>query len=86
MKLAEWSIAPGSPAAALMWQAEGGSVQIVPSAALTPPADFGQPGEQGLKGEYFNNLTFDQSGLKSTRLDPSLEFIWSWGPVVSSPA
>ncbi len=51
---------------------------VAPSPAV-PPDPAMQPAEQGLVGEYWDNL--DLSGAPTfTRIDDSVEFVWSDSP------
>jgi hypothetical protein len=67
----------------LLWESPELEKQVIPSSALSPPAGFGQPGAQGLKGEYFADTALGSDQLVATRLDPGLELIWTGGPVAS---
>jgi hypothetical protein len=71
----------GAPMVVLTWSRSGGKETIIPSTAFTPPAEFAQPGANGLKGEYFAKASFED--LRVTRLDPALDLVWSWPPAAS---
>ncbi|MCA9215808.1 MAG: hypothetical protein KDB27_22235, partial [Planctomycetales bacterium] len=73
----------GAPIAVLAWKQTGQSPQLIPSSAYTPPVGFAD-GENGLKGEYFASTNHGGSTLKSTQLDPGVEFSWAWSPVVAT--
>lgn len=49
--------------------------QVVPSTCLLTPDES----EQGLKGEYFNNMEL-KGNPALTRIDKQLEFDWPWSP------
>ena len=52
------------------------SLPPIPSAYLRPPD--AKPGEHGLRGEYFDNLSF--AGIpKFVRVDPLISFNWAMG-------
>jgi len=80
----ETAYSDGTPSMALLWKSPPQQRQIVPSGALSPPDGFGQQGAKGLKGEYFDDTAFTQDKLVCTRLDATLEFVWTWGPVAAS--
>ena len=64
----------GFPVAVLTWESDLVERQVVPQNAFTPPAGFAEPGEKGLKGEYFADAAFGEK--KATRLDPAIDFAW----------
>ncbi|NLE37643.1 MAG: hypothetical protein GX621_06415, partial [Pirellulaceae bacterium] len=64
----------GFPMAVLTWESELVERRIVPQTAFTPPAGFAEPGEKGLKGEYFGDAAFGET--RATRLDPAIDFAW----------
>jgi len=49
------------------------TLPVIPSHLLFPPA--AKPGEHGLRGEYFNNLTFSGAPVLVT-IDTTLDFDW----------
>lgn len=53
----------------------------IPSEYLTPPD--AAPGEHGLKGEYFNNMTLSGQPVL-VRRDPQVNFEWQVGPPASN--
>lgn len=69
----------GAPMAFLAWSREGGPESIIPTTAFVPPEDYGPDGASGLKGEYFRATDF--TGLVQTRLDASLDLVWTMPPV-----
>ena len=72
---------PAFPAAALMWEADKVSRELIPSSAFTPPEGFGDGESTGLKGQYYDGTEFGK--LVAERLDSNLEFAWTASPVVS---
>ncbi|MEM7312467.1 MAG: hypothetical protein AAF497_04880, partial [Planctomycetota bacterium] len=70
----------GSPMMVLLWAEPDGRTQIVPSSALVPAGQAGS--ETGLTGEYFNGPSFDVAAV-ATRVDSSLQSVWTWEPVVA---
>lgn len=70
-----------APMLVLAWQRPGSKETIIPTSAYTPPADFAAMGSHGLRGDYFASADF--KSLCRTRLDPALDFVWSWPPVTS---
>ena len=71
----------GAPMAFLTWKSGQAPESIIPSSAFTPPEGFGPTGTTGLQGEYYRSTDF--TGLVQTRLDASLDQIWSMPPVAS---
>lgn len=74
-----YDFSESAPMAVLTWKLGQAAEAIIPTAAYTPPQEFAEAGVHGLKGQYFGNLEFGD--LRSTRLDPALDMVWSWPPV-----
>jgi hypothetical protein len=72
----------GAPMAVLAWESRNVARELIPINAYSPPEGFAEPGANGLKGEYFSGATFDVVQLKATRLDPGIEMVWPWVPIV----
>ena len=73
------SYSGGAPAMTLLWKNSRSERQFVPKSVYTPPAGF--EGTNGLKGEYFKEANFAEDKRVVTRLDESLDFVWTWDPV-----
>ena len=66
------------------WQRATGSVTITPALAANnstaridpTPMELPAANGTGLKGEYFANDQYDPTGLKMTRIDPTIDFYW----------
>jgi glucose/arabinose dehydrogenase len=72
----------GGAVAQLSWASASQTKQIVPQSQLfgtLPPATGGN---NGLKGEYFDNRDF--TNLKFTRTDPTIDFNWNGGSPAAS--
>ena len=67
-----------APMALITWESDTIDQQLIPASAFTPPDDFVAQGSVGLKGEYFSDTNF--ANLSITRLDPTLDMVWSWDP------
>ncbi|MEM7558875.1 MAG: PA14 domain-containing protein [Planctomycetota bacterium] len=70
----------GSPAMVLQWVDSEARSEVVPTEALTPAGQAGA--ETGLKGDYFGTPNFEGAAL-ATRVDSSLQSIWTWEPIVA---
>ena len=75
-----YDFSESAPMAALTWKKDQGAESLIPTSAYLPPEGFAGQGITGLKGEYFGNVEFGD--LKRTRLDPALDLVWTWPPVV----
>jgi hypothetical protein len=69
------------PAAVLAWRSEVMERQIIPPNVFTPPQEMAKEVKQGLKGEYFADITFQKR--VALRVDPNIDFIWDVGRIAS---
>lgn len=74
----DWS--EGAPMVLISWRREGRSEEIIPSSAFTPPKGSTNSDSNGLKGEYYTDVELKE--LKATRIDPALDLVSSWPPIV----
>lgn len=69
----------GAPMAFMTWRLTGFDEKIIPESAFTPTASKAQEAATGLSAEYFRSIDF--TDLVQSRVDPSLDLIWSMPPV-----
>lgn len=63
------------PLALLLWESGGGTARIVPREALTPPGDFANSGNHGLRADYFKDAKL--STPAGSFLEPGVELMWN---------